>query len=203
MRQQTPVIRSDQVVALVPLAAVIAIGADVGGVLLRFLVFRQGGGAEAGSTINVVNAATIAVSYLALCAVVVGLWRFAKPPSGRSTTVAVIGVAGAVLIAAAAIVAVTTSIDTTLWLRLGQVVVGLWMIDINTELKKRQLLGSTGTTNGIVIGVGLVAAAIALWFGIAIVVRWTGLLTGIGYIAWLGWIAVQFSRMRQAQSANS
>jgi hypothetical protein len=188
----------DRLVGFLPLAAGIAIAADLAAGVIDSLVSH--GAVARGPAIFVLHNAAIALSFLALCVVVIGLWRFASPPTPRATAVTLVGITGAIAIVVADVIATAlyargSFIDTTPLIRIAQDAVGLWLIGMNLELKERRLLTPNGTTGGIVVGIATVVVSLSLSFGFATVAELVGLVAGVGYFLWLSWLALGRRRL--------
>ena len=130
----------------------------------------------------------------------VGLYRIARPPSTISKIGLAIAITGAAVVVLSTLVDVATARSAT-ELRLpqvtevGQIVVAIWLVLTNSELRRRGFLSRWLTLAGIVFGVGVAWTSIGLitgsprFLGISVT-----LLVPFGFLIWQPWLGVALLR---------
>jgi len=139
----------------------------------------------------------LAAGWGLLVLVGVGLYRIARPP----TTISKIGLAMAITGVTVVVLSTLVSVGAT-DLRLpqvaeaGQIVVAIWLVVANSELRKRGFLSRGLTLAGIVFGIGVGLTSIGLLLGNP---RFLGifsvaLLVPFGFLIWQPWLGVALLR---------
>jgi hypothetical protein len=130
----------------------------------------------------------------------VGLYRIARPPTRTSKIGLAMAIAGGTVVALSLLVNVATA-QIPIDLRLpqvaeaGQIVVAIWLVLANSELRSRGFLSKWLTFAGIAFGTGLAWTSIGLWLGSPRLLGISlSLFVPFGFVIWQPWLGVALLR---------
>jgi len=193
----------DALVKLAAYAAFAGAGVSLLNAVLTFAftrALRDPSNAALEPIFQALHGISFAASWGLLVLVGVGLYRIARPPTSVSKIGLAMAIIGVTVVVLSTLVNVATA-GIAIDLRLpqvteaGQVVVALWLVLANSELRRRGFLSRWLTSAGIVFGVGVAWTSIGLWVGNP---RFLGislnLLVPFGFLIWQPWLGIALLR---------
>ena len=146
-------------------------------------------------TVQSLHWLAVAVAWGLLFPVAVGLYRIA-PSSATATAGSVLAGAGAVAVVVGALTQGTGLNEANPLspydLEAGEVAIGVWLLLVNYDLRKREILSRGLTQVGMVFGFGAAITAIGFMFNQRYV--GAGLLVLVGFLVWPAWLGVVLLR---------
>lgn len=162
---------------------------------------RDPSNAALAPTFQTLHDIALAAGWGLLVLVGVGLYRVARPPSTISKIGLAMAITGVTAVVLSTLVSVATARSAT-DLRLpqvaeaGQIVVAIWLVLANSELRRRGFLSRGLTVAGIIFGIGVGLTSVGLLIGNP---RFLGifsvaLLVPFGFLIWQPWLGVALLR---------
>lgn len=193
----------DVLVKLAAYAAFAGAGVSLFNEVLTFVFIRElrdPSNAALAPTFQSIHDIAYAVGWALLVPVGVGLYRIALPPSTISKVGLGTAIAGVTVVVLSSLVSLVTARSATdlplpQITEAGQIVVAIWLVLTNSELRSRGFLSRWLTLAGIAFGVGVAWTSIGLLTGSP---RFLGisvaLLVPFGFLIWQPWLGVALLR---------